>query len=74
MESFWGYLKAGEHSKEGLEREVKEETGFTVSADQRLKIRTDRDSARLDIAYVGTFIGEELTPSNEISEAKLFSF
>lgn len=69
-----GYIKAGEHPKEGLEREVKEETGFTVSADERLKIRTDRDSARLDITYMGTFIGGEFTPSEEIVEAKFFSF
>src|SRR3989338_9178953 len=44
-----GYLKGKEHPKEGLEREIKEESGLTVSADERLKIRTDRDSARLEI-------------------------
>ncbi|KKQ98273.1 MAG: NUDIX hydrolase [Candidatus Woesebacteria bacterium GW2011_GWC1_43_10b] len=69
-----GYVKAKEHPKEGLEREVKEESGLVVSADERLKIRTDRDSARLDITYVGTFIGGEFTPSKEVSKAAFFAF
>lgn len=69
-----GYAKGGEHPKEAIEREVKEETGYVVSADERLKIRTDRESARLDIAYMGVFIGGVYTPSAEVSEAKLFKF
>lgn len=69
-----GYAKAGEHPKEALEREVKEETGYVVSADERLKIRTDRDTARLDITYMGTFLGGVYTPSKEILEANLFQF
>jgi len=69
-----GYAKSGEHPTEALEREVKEETGYEVSADQRLKIRTDRESARLDITYMGVFIGGVLTPSDEVKEAKLFKF
>lgn len=69
-----GYLKAGEHPTEGLEREVKEESGLIVSADKRLKLRTDRDSARLDIAYLGTYFGGIFTPSKEVSKARLFPF
>ncbi len=69
-----GYIKSGEHPKEGLEREIKEETGFEVSADRRLKIRTDRESARLDITYSGIFFGGVFKPSKEILEAKLFTF
>lgn len=69
-----GYIKKGEHPKEALEREVKEESGLIVSADERLKIRTDRNSARLDITYTGIFIGGEFTPSNEVSRYKLFDF
>jgi ADP-ribose pyrophosphatase YjhB (NUDIX family) len=34
-----GYLKAGEHPREGLEREIKEESGLTVSMDESLKTR-----------------------------------
>jgi 8-oxo-dGTP diphosphatase len=69
-----GYLKAGEHPKEGLEREIKEESGLIVSADERLKTRTDRDSARLDMCYVGKFIGGEFSPSSEVTEYGLFTF
>ena len=69
-----GYLKAKEHPKEGLEREVKEESGLIVSADKRLRIRTDRDSARLDIVYTGLFMGGTFTPSAEVTKAEFFSF
>lgn len=69
-----GYLKAKEHPSEGLEREVTEETGFIVSADEELKIRTDRTTGRLDITYIGTFIGGEFRPSSEVLEYGFFSF
>ncbi len=68
-----GYLKAGEHPKEGLEREIKEESGLIVSADERVKTRTDRETARLDMCYVGKFLGGEFTPSSEVSEYGFFS-
>lgn len=69
-----GYIKKGEHPKEGLEREVDEETGYVVSADTRLKIRTDRNNARLDITYAGEYLGGNYKPSKEITDAKFFSF
>ncbi len=69
-----GYLKAREHPKEGLEREIKEESGLIVSADQQLKTRTDRDTARLDMCYMGKFIGGEFVPSSEVTEYGFFSF
>src|SRR3989344_4837298 len=69
-----GYLKAKEHPKEGLEREIEEETGLIVSADERLKIRTDRRSPRLDIVYIGTLIGGEFRKSEETQEIGFFSF
>ncbi len=69
-----GYLKAKEHPKEGLEREVKEESGLIVSADEKLKTRTDRETARLDICYVGKFIGGDFVPSSEVTEYGLFTF
>src|SRR3989304_8240922 len=64
-----GYVKAKEHPKEGLEREIKEESGFIVSADERIKLRTDRNSPRVDITYIGTFVGGEFIPSKEVKEA-----
>lgn len=69
-----GYLKAREHPMEGLEREIKEESGLMVSIDERLKIRTDRESARLDICYVGMCIGGTFKSSHEVVEAEFFSF
>ena len=68
-----GYLKAGEHPIEGLEREIEEESGLIVSIDARMKIRTDRDSARLDICYIGTFIGGEFKRSDEVEDFGFFS-
>lgn len=68
-----GYLKAGEHPREGLEREIKEESGLVVSVDENLKIRTDRDTARLDICYTGILIGGDFTPTKEVSEYGFFA-
>jgi len=68
-----GYLESGEHPRESLEREIKEESGFVVSIDDSLKTRTDRDSARLDLCYTGVFIGSDFTPSHEVSEFGFFA-
>jgi 8-oxo-dGTP diphosphatase len=69
-----GYIKSKEHPAEGLEREIKEESDFTVNIDYQLKVRTDRESARLDIALIGEYIGGEFIQSSEVKEAKFFSF
>ena len=69
-----GYLKAKEHPTEGLEREIKEETGLMVSIDRQLKLRTDRETGRIDITYIGTFIGGEFRESEEVTEYGFFSF
>ena len=68
-----GYLKSREHPKETLEREIYEETGFVVSADEEMKIRTDRDSSRLDITYIGTYLKGTFKPSAEVTDAAFFS-
>lgn len=68
-----GYLKAGEHPREGLEREIKEESSLVVSIDEQLKTRTDRDSARIDICYLGVLIGGDFKPSAEVSEYGFFT-
>lgn len=69
-----GYMKATEHPTEGLEREIEEESGLIVSIDKEIKIRADRESARLDIAYIGAHIGGQFKPSSEVSRAEFFSF
>jgi len=68
-----GYLESGEHPRESLEREIKEESGFVVSIDDSLKTRTDRDFARLDLCYTGIFIGGDFTPSHEVSQYGFFA-
>lgn len=68
-----GYLKSGEHPREALEREIKEESGLVVSIDDSLKTRTDRDTARLDMCYTGILIGGDFTPSHEVSEYGFFT-
>ncbi len=77
-QSMWslpgGYLKAREHPTEGLEREIKEESGLVVSADFEMETRTDRETARIDLCYVGKYIGGSFSPSSEVTEYGLFSF
>jgi 8-oxo-dGTP diphosphatase len=68
-----GYLKSGEHPREALEREIKEESGLVVSVDEPLKTRTDRDTARLDMCYIGVLIGGDFIPTHEVSEYGFFS-
>lgn len=69
-----GYIKAKEHPHQALEREIFEETALTISADKRMRIKTDTETSRLDITYMGVFIGGEFHPSAEVSEAKFFTF
>jgi 8-oxo-dGTP diphosphatase len=68
-----GYMKAGEHPREALEREIKEESSLIVSADVQLKTRTDRATARLDLCYMGAFIGGDFHPTPEVSEYGFFT-
>lgn len=68
-----GYLQSGEHPKEGLEREIQEESGLVVSVDSPLKTRTDRDNAVLDMCYTGVLIGGEFVPTHEVSEYGFFA-
>lgn len=68
-----GYLKSGEHPREALEREIKEESGLVVSVDDSLKTRTDRDEARLDMCYTGVLIGGDFKPTHEVSEFGFFA-
>lgn len=69
-----GYIRGREHPREGLAREIEEETGFIVAIDRELKIRTDRETARLDISLMGHYVGGKFRPSAEVSEAKFVSF
>lgn len=68
-----GYIKAKEHPREGLAREIKEETGFIVAVDQEIRIKTDRETARLDISLRGRYKGGTFRPSAEVPEAGFFA-
>lgn len=68
-----GYLLAKEHPAEGLEREIEEESGFVVSIDFPLKVRTDRHTGRLDLSYVGYYCGGEFKQSEEVYEYGFFT-
>lgn len=69
-----GYIKAKEHPFEALEREIVEESGFVVSVEEEMKIRTDRESSRLDVVVKGKFIGGDFMPSHEVTEYGFFAF
>lgn len=68
-----GFLKAKEHPKLGLEREIAEESGLVVSIDEQLKARTDLEAARIDLCFYGTYIGGEFQPSYEVAKHGFFS-
>ncbi len=68
-----GYISSGEHPREALEREIKEESGLVVSVDDLIKTRTDRSSARLDICYSGTLIGGDFQPTHEVTDFSFFT-
>lgn len=68
-----GYLNAKEHPITALEREIEEESGLVVSIENRLSIKIDKETACLDIGYLGTFIGGQFRPSDEVSEYGLFT-
>jgi 8-oxo-dGTP diphosphatase len=56
-----GYLKSGEHPREALEREIKEESGLVVSVDESLKTRTDRDfKSTHEVSEYGFFTQDKL--------------
>jgi ADP-ribose pyrophosphatase YjhB (NUDIX family) len=69
-----GYLKGREHPREGLEREIEEESGMIVKVEKQLKVRTDRETARLDICFSGIYLGGAFRPSVEVTQAKFFPF
>lgn len=68
-----GFLKAKEHPRLGLEREIREESELIVSVDEQLKTRTDLESARIDMCFYGKFIGGEFKPSYEVAKHGFFA-
>ncbi len=69
-----GYLKAGEHPKEGAEREIREETSMKVKVDKLLETSTDPQTARLEISCYGKFISGKFKPSDEVINFGFFDY
>jgi ADP-ribose pyrophosphatase YjhB (NUDIX family) len=67
-----GFLQAGEHPKEGLVREIFEETHFIVHADEIVKTQHDKETARLDICIVGTYKKGKFKKSHEVTDYGFF--
>lgn len=68
-----GFVQAHEHPAAAVEREIEEESGLVISIDERLEIRFNEASSKLDICYLGTFIGGEFRKSDEVSDFGLFA-
>ncbi len=68
-----GYLKAGEHPKRGLEREIAEETNFKVKVEKIIKTVHDKETARIDICCVGIFKKGTFKKSEEVTEFGFFN-
>lgn len=64
-----GYLKANEHPKAGLAREIEEETGFKVHIIRIIKTTTHFDG-RLDLSYFGVLKSGTFRPSDEVIKHK----
>jgi 8-oxo-dGTP diphosphatase len=67
-----GYLQASEHPKKGLEREIYEETNFKVHIEKILMTKHDKDTPRIDMCYVGTYIKGKFKPSEEVVDFEFF--
>lgn len=67
-----GFLKGGEHPKQGLEREILEESGLIVKVMKIIHTTEDSDTARLDLSYFGIFVKGEFKASAEVVEYGFF--
>lgn len=67
-------MKGKETPREGLAREIEEETGLIVFVEKEIRTRTDRETARLDISLVGRYVSGEFIPSNEVKQAGFYAF
>ncbi len=68
-----GYLKRDESFKESIERELKEETGLTVSMERVLKIKNVPHKPVIDVLVLCNVIkGEIKVDGKEVKEARFF--
>jgi ADP-ribose pyrophosphatase YjhB (NUDIX family) len=68
-----GYLKKGESPEEAIIREIFEESGYRVEIIDILHVDTSKVMQRMDMVYIGRWVGgEEFKSSDEVVEAKFF--
>ena len=82
FQGFWdipgGFLEEGEDPRDGLRRELKEETGLEIEPERFVGIWMDRyggDStaeATLNLYWTATVIGGEAVPADDVSELRWF--
>jgi ADP-ribose pyrophosphatase YjhB (NUDIX family) len=72
-----GFLEYGESPSAGAAREAKEETGLDVETHDFLGFFMDtygsEKEATLNMCFVGTVVGGELTPGDDIAELRWFA-
>jgi 8-oxo-dGTP diphosphatase len=68
-----GYLKANEHPREGLEREIYEESRFKIKVMRYVRSLHDTESTRLDMCFWGFFNGGEFKASEEVVKYGFFA-
>ena len=68
-----GYLQSGEHPKTGLEREIFEETRLKVHVEKIIHTQHDKNTAKLDMCYIGTYKTGKFKKSEEVTDFGFFS-
>ena len=68
-----GYLQVNEHPKKGLEREIYEETHFKIHTEKILMTKHDKDTPRIDMCYVGTYLTGKFKASDEVVDFGFFA-
>lgn len=68
-----GYLQANEHPKKGLKREIYEETHFKVQVEKIIMTKHDKDTPRIDMCYVGTYLKGKFKLSEEVIDFGFFA-
>jgi len=68
-----GWLKRNEHPKDGVLRELQEETGLYGVVDRPILVNYDSHPPHIGIAYRGKIISGEISLSPEIMAARWFA-